>query len=166
MTATAVDDRRERDAARPRLEPLERLEALCDPGSVRVLQAEGYLPKNFTGYKLESHITGPGQKPKTTTQFQGLSQGVTAYAAALAEARANFLANARAIWGIKATHALTSDEVRFWSYLQLQQGNSAGAIDSFRKEASHWPESKVFMDHMIEAASGSPHKAPVSAQKG
>ena len=53
-----------------------------------------------------------------------------------------------------------------YGYLQLQQGNSTGAIDSFRKEANHWPESKVFMDHMIEAASGSPHKAPVSAQKG
>jgi hypothetical protein len=49
-----------------------------------------------------------------------------------------------------------------YGYLLLQQGNSTAAIDAFRKEASHWPESKVFMDHMIQAASGPPRKAAAS----
>jgi hypothetical protein len=49
-----------------------------------------------------------------------------------------------------------------YGYLLLQQGNSTGAIDAFRKEASHWPESKVFMDHMIQAASGPPRKTAAS----
>ena len=52
-----------------------------------------------------------------------------------------------------------------YGYLLLQQGNSTAAIDAFHKEASHWPESKVFMDHMIQAASGSPQKAPSAAQR-
>jgi hypothetical protein len=49
-----------------------------------------------------------------------------------------------------------------YGYLLLQQGNSAAAIEAFRKEATHWPESKVFMDHMIQAASGAPRKAAAS----
>jgi hypothetical protein len=49
-----------------------------------------------------------------------------------------------------------------YGYLLLQQGNPTAAIDAFRKEASHWPESKVFMDHMIQAASGPPRKAAAS----
>ena len=52
-----------------------------------------------------------------------------------------------------------------YGYLQLQQGNSGGAIDAFRKEATHWPESKVFMEHMIQAASGPAHKTAAPAQK-
>lgn len=46
-----------------------------------------------------------------------------------------------------------------YGYLLLQQGNPTAAIDAFRKEASSWPESKEFMDHMIQAASGPPRKA-------
>ena len=50
-----------------------------------------------------------------------------------------------------------------YGYLLLQQGNPTAAVDAFRKEASLWPESKVFMDHMIQAASGPPRKAAVSS---
>jgi len=49
-----------------------------------------------------------------------------------------------------------------YGYLLLQQGNPTAAVDAFRKEASLWPESKVFMDHMIQAASGPPRKAAAS----
>lgn len=40
-----------------------------------------------------------------------------------------------------------------YGYLQLQQGKSAQALDLFKQEESHWPESKVFMDRMIKVAS-------------
>jgi hypothetical protein len=40
-----------------------------------------------------------------------------------------------------------------YGYLQLQQGKSSAAIDLFRLEETHWPESKVFMDRMIKVAS-------------
>src|ERR1700739_2447333 len=52
-----------------------------------------------------------------------------------------------------------------YGYLLLQQGNATAAIDAFRKEATHWPESKVFMDHMIQAASGPPRKTAASGQR-
>jgi hypothetical protein len=52
-----------------------------------------------------------------------------------------------------------------YGYLLLQQGNATSAIDAFRKEATHWPESKVFMDHMIQAALGSPNKSAASGQR-
>jgi hypothetical protein len=40
-----------------------------------------------------------------------------------------------------------------YGYLQLQQGKSNEAIDLFKREETHWPESKVFMDRMIKVAS-------------
>ena len=40
-----------------------------------------------------------------------------------------------------------------YGYLQLQEGKSLAAVDLFRQEESHWPESKVFMDRMIKVAS-------------
>ena len=40
-----------------------------------------------------------------------------------------------------------------YGYLQLQQGKSLAAVDLFKQEESHWPESKVFMDRMIKVAS-------------
>jgi hypothetical protein len=40
-----------------------------------------------------------------------------------------------------------------YGYLQLEQGKNAQAIDLFKQEESHWPESKVFMDRMIKVAS-------------
>jgi len=49
-----------------------------------------------------------------------------------------------------------------YGYLQMQQGRNRDAVESFRSEAAHWPESKVFMDQMIKVASG-PATAP-SAQ--
>ena len=49
--------------------------------------------------------------------------------------------------------------------LLLQQGNHDGAVASFRKEETQWPESKAFMDRMIQVASNnadakSPTKGP------
>jgi hypothetical protein len=46
-----------------------------------------------------------------------------------------------------------------YGYLQMQQGRNQDAVESFRSEAAHWPESKVFMDQMIRVASG-PSAAP------
>jgi hypothetical protein len=40
-----------------------------------------------------------------------------------------------------------------YGYLQLQQGKSLAAVDLFKQEEAHWPESKVFMEHMIKVAS-------------
>ena len=39
-----------------------------------------------------------------------------------------------------------------YGYLLLQEGNATAAVDAFHKEETHWPESKVFMDHMIQAS--------------
>ena len=42
-----------------------------------------------------------------------------------------------------------------YGYLLLQQGKAPEAILAFQGEETQWPESKVFMDHMIQvAASG------------
>jgi hypothetical protein len=40
-----------------------------------------------------------------------------------------------------------------YGYLQLQQGKNLAAVDLFKQEENHWPESKVFMDRMIKVAS-------------
>jgi hypothetical protein len=40
-----------------------------------------------------------------------------------------------------------------YGYLQMQQGRNQSAVDLFKLEESHWPESKVFMDRMIKVAS-------------
>jgi hypothetical protein len=40
-----------------------------------------------------------------------------------------------------------------FGYLQMQQGKSKEAIDLFKQERAQWPESKVFMDRMIQVAS-------------
>jgi hypothetical protein len=40
-----------------------------------------------------------------------------------------------------------------YGYMQLQQGKSTEAVQLFRQEETHWPESKVFMDRMIKVAS-------------
>jgi hypothetical protein len=40
-----------------------------------------------------------------------------------------------------------------YGYLQLQQGKNLTAVDLFKQEENHWPESKVFMDRMIKVAS-------------
>jgi hypothetical protein len=40
-----------------------------------------------------------------------------------------------------------------YGYLQLQEGKNLAAVELFKQEESHWPESKVFMDRMIKVAS-------------
>jgi hypothetical protein len=40
-----------------------------------------------------------------------------------------------------------------YGYLILQQGNRDAAVTAFRSEEAQWPESKAFMDHMIQVAS-------------
>jgi hypothetical protein len=37
-----------------------------------------------------------------------------------------------------------------YGYLQLQEGKTLSAVELFKQEESHWPESKVFMDRMIK----------------
>jgi hypothetical protein len=40
-----------------------------------------------------------------------------------------------------------------YGYLQMQQGKNQSAVNLFKQEESHWPESKVFMERMIKVAS-------------
>jgi hypothetical protein len=53
-----------------------------------------------------------------------------------------------------------------YGYLQLQQGKTKEAVDSFKQESALWPESRVFMDQMIKVASGPTpaHSAQSSSQ--
>ncbi len=46
-----------------------------------------------------------------------------------------------------------------YGYLLLQQGNASQAVVYFQAEEKEWPESKVFMDRMIQVASASPTAA-------
>ena len=39
-----------------------------------------------------------------------------------------------------------------YGYLLLKQGKSQEAVSEFKQEESHWPESRVFMDRMIQAS--------------
>ena len=39
-----------------------------------------------------------------------------------------------------------------YGYLQLQQGRGQDAARYFKQEEAHWPESRVFMDRMIQVA--------------
>jgi hypothetical protein len=48
-----------------------------------------------------------------------------------------------------------------YGYLQLEQGKSQEAMQFFKLEEAHWPESRVFMDRMINVASRS-SKAPAA----
>ncbi len=48
-----------------------------------------------------------------------------------------------------------------YGYLRLQQGNPAEAVQFFRQEEAHWPESRVFMERMIKVAEG-PVAAPAA----
>jgi hypothetical protein len=40
-----------------------------------------------------------------------------------------------------------------YGYLQLLEGKNLAAVELFKQEEAHWPESKVFMDRMIKVAS-------------
>jgi hypothetical protein len=46
-----------------------------------------------------------------------------------------------------------------YGYLQLQEGKNLAAVELFKQEESHWPESKVFMDRMIKVASAAPQQS-------
>ena len=68
--------------------------------------------------------------------------------AALAESLAAIITTA------DSHHALVPPGIYAeYGYLQLQLGKSSAAVDLFKQEESHWPESKVFMDRMIKVAS-------------
>ena len=40
-----------------------------------------------------------------------------------------------------------------YGYLLLQQGKTSEAVSAFQSEEKQWPESKIFMEHMIQVAS-------------
>lgn len=46
-----------------------------------------------------------------------------------------------------------------YGYLQLQQGKNLAAVELFKQEEAHWPESKIFMDRMIKVASAAPQQS-------
>ena len=52
-----------------------------------------------------------------------------------------------------------------FGYLQLQAGKSPEAVELFRMEESHWPESKVFMEHMITVAASPTAGATADREK-
>jgi hypothetical protein len=62
------------------------------------------------------------------------------------------------------THAVVAPGLYAeYGYLLLQQGNAPGATDAFRKEETLWPESKAFMDRMIQASTS--HKPADADQR-
>ena len=66
--------------------------------------------------------------------------------------------------GVKAGHGAVPPGVfAEYGYLKLQQGKAPEAVASFRQEEQLWPESKVFMDRMIQVAS-SERTAPVAKE--
>ena len=53
-----------------------------------------------------------------------------------------------------SAHGQTPPGIRAeYGYLLLQQGKAPEAVAEFQSEEKTWPESKVFMDHMIKVAS-------------
>ena len=60
------------------------------------------------------------------------------------------------IKGAETTHAVVAPGLYAeYGYLLLQQGDAKAASAAFKEEEIRWPESKVFMDHMIQVASSS-----------
>jgi hypothetical protein len=58
------------------------------------------------------------------------------------------------IKGADSTNAVVAPGIYGeYGYLLLQQGKTDAAINAFKQEEARWPESKVFMDHMIQVAS-------------
>lgn len=49
-----------------------------------------------------------------------------------------------------------------YGYLLLQQGKASDAVEYFRQEVAHWPESNVLMQRMI-AVAGAPSSKPPGA---
>jgi hypothetical protein len=74
--------------------------------------------------------------------------------AALAESLAAIISTA------DANHSLVPPGIYAeYGYLQLQEGKNLAAVELFKQEESHWPESKVFMDRMIKVASAAPQQS-------
>jgi hypothetical protein len=74
--------------------------------------------------------------------------------AALAESLAAVISTA------DSNHALVPPGIYAeYGYLQLQQGKNLAAVDLFKQEEAHWPESKIFMDRMIKVASAAPQQS-------
>jgi hypothetical protein len=74
--------------------------------------------------------------------------------AALAESLAAVISSA------DSNHALVPPGIYAeYGYLQLQEGKNLAAVDLFKQEEAHWPESKVFMDRMIKVASAAPQQS-------
>jgi hypothetical protein len=74
--------------------------------------------------------------------------------AALAESLAAVISSA------DSNHALVPPGIYAeYGYLQLQQGKNLAAVDLFKQEEAHWPESKIFMDRMIKVASAAPQQS-------
>ena len=62
-----------------------------------------------------------------------------------------------------ADHALVPPGIYAeYGYLRLQEGKNLAAVELFKQEETHWPESKVFMDRMINVAS---RPTPTSSTK-
>jgi len=75
-------------------------------------------------------------------------------AAALAESLAAVISTA------DSNHGLVPPGIYAeYGYLQLQAGKNLAAVDLFKQEEAHWPESKVFMDRMIKVASAAPQQS-------
>jgi hypothetical protein len=74
--------------------------------------------------------------------------------AALAESLAAVISTA------DSNHALVPPGIYAeYGYLQLQEGKNLVAVELFKQEEAHWPESKIFMDRMIKVASAAPQQS-------
>ena len=74
--------------------------------------------------------------------------------AALAESLAAVISTA------DSNHALVPPGIYAeYGYLQLQEGKNLAAVELFKQEEAHWPESKIFMDRMIKVASAAPQQS-------
>lgn len=68
--------------------------------------------------------------------------------------------------GSAATHASVPPGIYAeYGYLLLQQGKAEDAAKYFGLEAQHWPESKVFMDRMIQLSAQTKPAAPTAEAK-
>ena len=70
------------------------------------------------------------------------------------------LSLANLVKGAGQTHAVVAPGIYAeYGYLFLQQGNAKDAVKAFQSEEQQWPESKIFMDRMIELAAAGPKPA-------
>ena len=66
---------------------------------------------------------------------------------------AEFAESLAAIISTADSHQIPPGIYAEYGYLQLQEGKNSAAVELFKQEETHWPESKVFMDRMIKVAS-------------